>query len=243
MSLRFKLPTELVTLLDSYAGQAGIQRPLLISALVLDFLKDSGPDSSAVIVPLLKPLEEAFVKGGEQKHVRLAYLPQEDEERLRDWAGRMATTPSVLMGAIIRNRFSDRDRLQAIVDKARERGFQEQLKMPEIDTSERDRTGVVAMLSPELRAKIEQLERMWSRTTAQQIVHILTEAVERQTEYDGPLPGAPPRGTERKLVRVPRAVHAKLTDWSKREKRSIQNQIVHILHKAVADRPEQTPSS
>ena len=138
------------------------------------------------------------------------------------------------MEAIIRDRFSDKTRLEAIVAKIKEGGYQSQLKIPELDTAEHDRIGVVAMLSPELRVAIEKKEKLWSRTTTQQIEQTLVEAVERQKDFDGPLSSPPSEGSERKLVRLPRGVHAKLAEWSKLQNRSLQNQIVHVLHKSVS---------
>jgi len=240
MSLRFRLPNDLVARLDSYAGQAGIERPRLIAALVLDFLADQAVDPSKHILDSLKPLQPSSQPTTSQtRNVRIAYISHEDEAKLRDWAARMAMTPSVLMEAIIRDRFSDRNRLEAIVVKIKEGGFQSQLEIPEIDTSEQDRIGVVAMLSPELRAAIELQEKVWLRSTTQQIEAILADAVEKQGEFDGPLSSPPSIGSERKLVRLPRAVHAKLAQWSKRQNRTLQNHIVHVLHKAIAQKPEQ----
>jgi hypothetical protein len=236
MSLRFKLPSDLVMRLGSYAGQKGIPRPFLIAALVTDFLQDSIADPSKHIVKALKPTEaEAPQSDKKTKHARLAYVSTEDENKLRDWADRMAMNPSTLLEAIIRDRFSNKSRLEEIVTKAKADGYQTQLKIPEIDTLEQNRIGVVALLSPELRAAILRLEQVWLRNTTQQIEQILIEAVQKQTEFAGPLPTPPTKCSERKLVRIPRQVHAQLVEWSKRENRSIQNQIVHVLHKAAMD--------
>jgi hypothetical protein len=236
MSLRFKLPQDVVTNLDSYTAQAGIERPLLVAALVADFLGDKVPDPSRHLLGTLIPSETNTTQSSQEvRHVRLAHISPEDETKLRDWAARMAMTPSTLMEAIIRDRFSDRSRLEAIVGKAKAEGYQTQLRIPEIDTSENARIGVVAMLSPELRTAIEAQERLWSRTTTQQIEHMLAEAVEKQDKFDGPLSSPPSKGSERKLVRLPRDVHAKLAAWSIRENRTLQNHIVHVLHKAVAE--------
>jgi hypothetical protein len=238
MSLRFKLPSDLVTHLDSYAGQEGIPRPFLIAALIADFLQDDIADPSKYIVKALRPTGASVPHSGKKKrNARLAYISKEDEQQLRDWAGRMAMNVSILIEAIIRDRFADKTHLGEIVAKVKADGYQAQLKIPEIDTIEKDRIGVVALLSPELRAAIERLEKVWLRNTTQQIEQMIIEAVQKQTHFDGPLPTPPTEGSERKLVRIPRQVHAQLLEWSKRENRTIQNQIIHVLHKAAMTEP------
>jgi hypothetical protein len=233
MAFQIKLPRELIVHLNSYTSQAGINRPLLVAELVSDFLSVGLDVSSEAVLAKAKLWQVGADPKAERRMVRLGSISKENQEKLRAWATSLSMNVSDVIEIIIRDRFSDEQRLRTIVERAKASGYQSQLAIPEIDTSEQNRIGIVALLSPQLRAAIEQIEKVESRNTTQQIEHFLSEAVEKQNEYDSPLSKAPQQWTERKLVRVDRQIHAKLMAWSQNKKRNIQNQVVHILHKAV----------
>jgi macrodomain Ter protein organizer (MatP/YcbG family) len=239
--INIKLPQELVTALNSYTGQVGIARPILLTELISDYLSAGLEESTAIVAAELKASLSQDQQKRKLKEVIIDHVSEEVVKKLKTWAENLGVTLSLLMEIIIRNRFSDQARLQAIVDQIRAKGYQAQLEIPETDTSEAARVTVVALLSPELRAEIQRVEELESRRTAQQIEHFVTVAVERQDEFDKPLSKPSPPGSERKLFRVPRSVHELLSAWSKRKKRTLQNHIVHILQKSVEKSP--TPPS
>jgi HEPN domain-containing protein len=104
---------------------------------------------------------------------------------------------------------------------------------PELLKASQDRVGVVALLSPDLRKSIDNITKFESRSTSQQIELFLEEAVEAQEKFDQPVASLLPIGTERKLVRISPETHKKLAEWSRRTNRTLQKQIIHILHKAL----------
>lgn len=231
--ISIKLPQELVTLLNSFTGQVGILRPILITEFISDYLSAGLEESTAIVAAELKTSLSQEPQKRELKGVIIENVSDEVVKKLKAWANNLGVPLSLLLEIIIHNRFSDAARRQAIVDRIRQNGYQAQLEIHETNTSETDKVPVVALLSPELRVEIERVEKLESRRTGQQIEDFISVAVERQEEFDKPLSKPSPPGSERKLVRVPRQVHTKLSAWSKRKNRTLQNQIVHILQKSV----------
>ena len=231
--IRFKLPRDLITHLDSYTDQIGVVRSVLITELITDFLISGVETATKRVVEHLRSNRPKPATPADAKPVTLSHVPAEAARTLRIWCADLGISLSSLMQVIIHDRFSDAERLSAITTRVRTKGYQPELRIPGTDTVEEGRVAVVAPLSQQLRAGIEKIEKVESRRTGKQIEHFLTEAVDKQEEFDGPLSSPPDEGSETKLVRIDRRVHQKLRAWSRRKNRTIQEQISHVLHKAV----------